>query len=79
LEESEEEEWDENSGQATGDKEAEDIEDFAVVPHRTRSARKRRRLDDSDSEDSEIETQAVILETRRQSTRQRRAPNRLDL
>ncbi|KAJ7834766.1 hypothetical protein B0H14DRAFT_3087587 [Mycena olivaceomarginata] len=79
LEESEEEEGDENSGPATGDKEAEDIEDFAVVPRRTRSARKRRRLDDSDSEDSEIETQAVILETRCQSTRQRRAPNRLDL
>ncbi|KAJ7196971.1 hypothetical protein GGX14DRAFT_402885 [Mycena pura] len=83
-EESDKEEQGESSGQASGDKEAEDIEDIAaIVPRRTQRMRKRRRVCDSDSENSEVENEdlemAVTLETRRQSTRQRRAPNRLDL
>ncbi|KAJ7788872.1 hypothetical protein B0H14DRAFT_2627821 [Mycena olivaceomarginata] len=55
-----------------------DFEEEVVVPRQ--SSRKRRRVVD-DSEDSEDENQQVEVNTgaRRQSTRQRRAPNRLDL
>ncbi|KAJ7192259.1 hypothetical protein GGX14DRAFT_537765 [Mycena pura] len=61
--------------QGTGDFE----EELPVVVPR-QSSRKRRRVVD-DSEDSEDENQQVEVDTgaRRQSTRQRRAPNRLDL
>jgi hypothetical protein len=71
-EEEEEEEEDESI------REAED-EDIAVVPHRTQNTRKRRRVIDSDSENSENENQEPEAIVVRQSTRQRRAPNRLDL
>jgi hypothetical protein len=55
-----------------------DLEEEVVVPRQ--SSRKRRRVVD-DSDDSEDENQQVEVDTgaRRQSTRQRRAPNRLDL
>ncbi|KAJ7889801.1 hypothetical protein B0H14DRAFT_2561498 [Mycena olivaceomarginata] len=55
-----------------------DFEEEVVVPQQ--SSRKRRRVVD-DSEDSEDENQQVEVNTgaRRQRTRQRRAPNRLDL
>jgi hypothetical protein len=55
-----------------------DFKEEVVVPRQ--SSRKRRRVVD-DSEDSEDENQQVEVNTgaRRQSTRQRRAPNRLDL
>ncbi|KAJ7792199.1 hypothetical protein B0H14DRAFT_2624185 [Mycena olivaceomarginata] len=54
-------------------------EDIAVVPHRTQNTRKRRRVIDSDSENSENENQEPEAVVVRQSTRQRRAPNHLDL
>ncbi|KAJ7888627.1 hypothetical protein B0H14DRAFT_3081939 [Mycena olivaceomarginata] len=72
ADEEEEEEEDESI------REAED-EDIAVVPHRTQNTRKRRRVIDSDSENSENENQEPEAVVVRQSTRQRRAPNRLDL
>jgi hypothetical protein len=68
----EEEEEDESSREA-------EEEDIAVVPHCTQSTRKRRRVIDSDSENSENESQEPEAVVVRQSTRQRRAPNRLDL
>ncbi|KAJ7866209.1 hypothetical protein B0H14DRAFT_2573484 [Mycena olivaceomarginata] len=59
-------------------REAED-EDIAVVPRRTQNTRKRRRVIDSDSKNSENENQEPEAIVVRQSTCQRRAPNRLDL
>ncbi|KAJ7838096.1 hypothetical protein B0H14DRAFT_3701249 [Mycena olivaceomarginata] len=73
AENAEEEEEEEESSREAAD------EDIAVVPHCAQSTRKRRRVIDSDSENSENESQEPEAVVVRQSTRQRRAPNRLDL
>ncbi|KAJ7358443.1 hypothetical protein DFH08DRAFT_932505 [Mycena albidolilacea] len=73
AENAEEEEEEDESSREAGD------EDIAVVPHRTQSTCKRRMVIDSDSENSENENQEPEAIVVRQSTRQRRAPNRLDL